>query len=87
MELEFDKEIDALLRKARDSERVGKTDGAHLDADAMLIAAAVISRVCNSESAVPLSNRSSCCCSLSSRPKMAFAVRRSKNSFCSSFMP
>jgi len=36
MELEFDKEIDALLRKARDSERVGKTDGAHLDADAMV---------------------------------------------------
>ncbi len=33
MELEFDKEIDALLRKARDSERVGKAAGEHLDAD------------------------------------------------------
>src|SRR4051812_21874914 len=33
MELEFDKEIDALLRKARDSERDGTAKGAHLDAD------------------------------------------------------
>ena len=33
MELEFDKEIDAILRKARDGVAVASTTGPHLDAD------------------------------------------------------
>jgi len=35
MELQFDKEIDALLRKARDSEGLGKAAGTHIDADGL----------------------------------------------------